>query len=82
MFVFVILIILVNIKVPTLFTVGEFDEISVHVVKGLAEKVPDARFVMFPGSSHMTPWDARDESIKVVREFLNSDDSLNNKVDR
>jgi proline iminopeptidase len=69
-----------NIKVPTLFTVGEFDEISVQAVKGLATKVPDARFVMFPGSSHMTPWDARDENIKVVREFLQFADSLNSQV--
>ena len=69
-----------NIKVPTLFTVGEFDEISVQAVKGLATKVPDARFAMFPGSSHMTPWDARDENIKVVREFLQFADSLNSQV--
>lgn len=68
-----------NIKVPTLFTVGEFDEISVQVVKGLADKVPDARFIMFPGSSHMTPWDARIENTKVVREFLQFADSLNNQ---
>lgn len=61
-----------QIKVPTMFTVGEFDEIDPAIVKGLSDKVPGAKYVMFPGSSHMTPWDARDESIKVVREFLNA----------
>lgn len=64
-----------QIKVPTLFTVGEFDEIDPTIVKGLSEKVTGAKYVMFPGSAHMTPWDARDENIKVVREFLNSVES-------
>jgi proline iminopeptidase len=64
-----------QIKVPTLFTVGEFDEIDPVIVKQLADKVPGAKYAMFPGSAHMTPWDARDENIKVLREFLTSADS-------
>ncbi len=68
-----------KIKVPTLFTVGEFDEINPDIVKEFAGKVIDSHFAVFAGSSHMTPWDARDENVKVVREFLNSVDSLNNK---
>jgi proline iminopeptidase len=64
------------IKVPSLFTVGEFDEINPDIVKDLAGKVKDSQFVLFTGSSHMTPWDAREENVKVVREFLNSADSL------
>jgi proline iminopeptidase len=68
-----------QIKVPVLFTVGEFDEISPESVKSISDKVPGARYVMFPGSSHMTSWDARDENLKVVREFLQHADSLNNK---
>jgi len=68
-----------NIKVPTLFTVGEFDEISSESVKSISGKVPGAKYAMLPGSAHMTPWDARDENIKVVREFLQFADSLNEK---
>jgi proline iminopeptidase len=64
-----------QIKVPTMFTVGEFDEIDPTIVKELSDKVPGAKYVMFPNSGHMTPWDARDQNIKVVREFLNSIDS-------
>ena len=45
----------------------------------IADKVPDSRYVVFAGSSHMTPWDARDENLKVVREFLHCVDSLNNQ---
>jgi proline iminopeptidase len=71
-----------QIKVPTLFTVGEFDEIDSKIVKSLSEKVPDSRFVLFTGSSHMTPWDARDENVKVVRDFLNKVDSLKAKSTR
>lgn len=61
-----------EIKVPTLFTVGEFDEAGPEIIKGFANKVPGSRYVVFPGSAHATMWDARDENIKVVREFLNS----------
>jgi proline iminopeptidase len=68
-----------KIKVPTLFTVGEFDEAGPEIIKIYSDKVPDSRYVVFPGSGHITPWDARDENINVVREFLNSVDSLSNK---
>jgi len=61
-----------EIKVPTLFTVGEFDEMDPTIVKELADKVQGSTYFMFDGSSHMTPWDARDVNIKVVRDFLNS----------
>jgi len=64
-----------EIQVPTLFTVGEFDEIDPTIVKELADKVQGSTYFMFAGSSHMTPWDARDENIKVVRDFLNSIDN-------
>lgn len=60
-----------QIEVPTLFTVGEFDEIMPGIVETFAEKVTDSKYVVFPGSSHMSPWDAKNESVKVVREFLN-----------
>lgn len=69
-----------QIKVPTLFTVGEFDEIDPVIVKELAGKVPGAKYAMFPGSGHMTPWDARDENVKVLREFLTRVDSSYSRV--
>lgn len=65
-----------QIKVPTLFTVGEFDEVGPELVKGFATKTPNAQFIQFAGSAHLTCWDARDENVKVVREFLRSADSL------
>ena len=59
-----------KVNVPVLFTVGEFDEISSETVKEWAMRVPDSRVVIFAGSSHMTPWNAPNESIQVQRLFL------------
>lgn len=64
-----------QITVPTLFTVGEFDEVGPQLIKGFAAKVPGARYVEFAGAAHLTPWDARDENVKAVRAFLRSVDS-------
>lgn len=64
-----------QIKVPTLFTVGEFDEVGPVIVKSFADKTPNARFIQFAGSAHITSWDARDENLKAVREFLHAADS-------
>ncbi len=63
-----------SVKVPTLFTVGEFDTSGVESVKGFAGSVPGSQFYLFRGAAHVTSWDARDENVKVVRDFLNSVD--------
>jgi len=68
-----------QIKVPALFTVGEFDEVGPELVKSFADKVPNSRYILFAGSAHMTPWDARGENVKAVQDFLNSVDSLSKK---
>lgn len=63
------------IKVPTLFTVGEFDEVGPELVKGFANKTPGAKYALIPGSAHLTTWDNTPEMLKVVREFLASVDA-------
>ena len=68
-----------NIKVPVLFTVGEFDEAGPKIIKSFSDKVPNSRCVVFSNAAHITSWDARDKNIKIVRGFLNSVDSLNNR---
>jgi proline iminopeptidase len=67
--------VLPTITVPTLFTVGEFDEVGPAQIKGFADKVPGAQYAVMPGSAHLTPWDAREEVLKVTRAFLRSADS-------
>lgn len=64
-----------QIAVPTLFTVGEFDEVGPALIRGFADKVPGARYVMLPGAAHITTWDARDAMNAAVRTFLRAADS-------
>ena len=67
---------LTQIKVPTLYTVGEFDEANPKTVERFAALTPGAKCVVLQGAAHMTPWDAPEENIKVVRQFLGAVDSL------
>jgi proline iminopeptidase len=67
--------VLPQIAVPALVTVGEFDEVGPELVRGHAARIPGAGFELIPGAAHLTPWDARDASVRVVREFLRAADS-------
>jgi proline iminopeptidase len=64
-----------QIRVPTLFTVGEFDEVGPELVRGFAAAVPQAQFAVLSGSAHLTSWDAREDNLKLVRAFLRGADS-------
>jgi len=64
-----------QIRVPTLLTVGGEDEVGPDLVKSHAALIPGSRYEVFPGAAHMTPWDARDDNVRVVRAFLRSADS-------
>ena len=65
-----------TVKIPTLYTVGEFDEADPTTVRRLAALTPGPRVVEFRGAAHLTPWDARDENLRVVRAFLRSVDPV------
>jgi len=65
-----------QITVPTLFTVGEFDEVGPELIKSFADKVQGARYVVMPGAAHVTTWDARDAMNTAVRGFLRYADSV------
>jgi proline iminopeptidase len=64
-----------RISVPTLFTVGEFDEANPEIVRRHAALVQGAQVAVLPGAAHITTWDARDDNVRVVREFLSHADS-------
>lgn len=64
-----------TIRVPTLYTVGEFDEADTATVRRFASLTPGAAYAVLPGAAHLTPWDARDENVRIVRDFLRSADS-------
>ena len=63
------------IKVPVLYTVGEFDEVGPELIKRFAAATPDARYEVIPGSAHITTWDNPAVMLRVVREFLRGADS-------
>jgi len=67
---------LASISVPTLFTVGEFDEVGPDLVRQHSALIPGARYELLAGSAHLTPWDAREANVRVVREFLRGVDSM------
>jgi proline iminopeptidase len=62
--------ILKDIKVPTLYTVGEFDEANPVIVKRFASMTPRARYEVLRGSAHISQWDAPDAMNSVIRKFL------------
>ena len=64
-----------TIKVPTLFTVGEFDEANPATIRRQAAMVPGARVEVIPGAAHITTWDNPDVMLRVVRTFLLRADS-------
>jgi proline iminopeptidase len=64
-----------SIGVPTLYTVGEFDEADTATVRHFADLTPGAETVVLAGAAHVTPWDARDENVRLVRAFLRRADS-------
>ncbi|MEB2777566.1 proline iminopeptidase-family hydrolase [Algoriphagus sp. D3-2-R+10] len=64
-----------DIDIPTLFTVGEFDEIQPSFVREMATKFKNSKVEVFPNSSHLTTWDAPEQNIKVVHDFLTELDS-------
>jgi proline iminopeptidase len=65
-----------QIEVPTLYTVGEFDEANPKIVERFASLTPGAKFDVLQGAAHMTPWDAPDENVRVVGQFLRAVDSV------
>jgi proline iminopeptidase len=68
-----------KIKVPTLFTVGEFDEVGVEIVKSFSTKVPKTQFVIIKAAAHMAHIDAQENNLKVVRDFLTNIESVNKR---
>ncbi len=69
-----------EIKVPTIFITGEFDEARPNTVKRFQSQVMNSEFVVIKGAGHGTMHDNREQNIKVIRDFLNRTDSLNSNI--
>jgi proline iminopeptidase len=59
-----------EVRVPTLFIAGEFDEATPASTRNFSRLVPGADFVMIPGSGHMTTRDNPDALRSEIRAFL------------
>jgi len=66
-----------GIRIPTLYTVGEFDEANPVTVRHFAELTPGAKVTVLANAAHITTWDAPAEMLATVRNFLYTVDSLN-----
>lgn len=60
-----------QIKVPTLFIGGEFDEARPSTVKYYTSLVPNAKVEIIPGAGHLSMQDNPEANDKVISEFLN-----------
>jgi proline iminopeptidase len=60
-----------EIKIPTLFIAGQFDEARASTVKYYQSLVPGAKFEIIEGAGHLTMQDNPKQCNKVVIDFLN-----------
>lgn len=60
-----------EIKVPTLFITGQYDEARPSTVKYYSSLVPGSKYVEIENSGHMTSHDNPDKNNEAVSSFLN-----------
>ncbi len=63
---------LAEIKVPTLFITGEFDEARPSTVKYYQSLVSGAKLEIIENAGHMTMQDNPEQNIKVISDFINN----------
>ncbi|MDQ7818221.1 MAG: alpha/beta hydrolase [Melioribacteraceae bacterium] len=60
-----------HIKIPTLVICGSFDKLTPpHVMRSMAEKIPDSEFAIVPRAGHMTPLENPDNVNDLISGFL------------
>lgn len=64
-----------ELKIPVLYTVGEFDEANPVTVKKHASMTPGARYVVIPNAAHLTEWDNPTAMNQAIGAFLRDVDS-------
>ena len=64
-----------EVKVPTLYTVGEFDEANPDIIRRNAAMPPGATVVVVPGAGHITTWDNPQPMLTAIRRHLRAADT-------
>lgn len=59
-----------EIRVPTLVTVGRYDEVTPVVAQSIHEGIRGSKLVLFPESSHTAFWEERTPYMETVAAFL------------
>ena len=59
-----------TIRVPTLVTVGRYDEVTPRVAESIHRGIRGSKLVRFEKSAHLAMWEERSHYIGVVRDFL------------
>ena len=60
-----------NIKIPSLFICGEFDEARPETTEYYAGLVPNSKFVVIKNAAHMTMQDNPEQDLKEINDFIN-----------
>jgi len=58
------------IKVPTLITVGEYDEVTPNVAEIIHKKIKGSQIKVFPNASHLTMWEKPRLYLNTVKDFI------------
>jgi proline iminopeptidase len=64
-----------EIKVPTLYTCGRYDECTPGATEWYQSLTPDSEMVIFENSAHMTHMEEPERYLQVLREFLHKVES-------
>jgi proline iminopeptidase len=64
-----------EIRVPVLYTVGEFDEANPEQIRIFGGMTPGSRVVVIPNAAHITSWDNPGANLDAVRTFLREVDA-------
>jgi len=59
-----------TIQIPTLVTVGRYDEVTPRVAESIHRGIRGSKLVRFEKSAHLAMWEERAHYIEVLRDFL------------
>lgn len=59
-----------EIRVPTLVTVGRYDEVTPKIAETIHKQIPGSKLVVFENSSHLAMWEEQESYLRTVREFI------------
>ena len=59
-----------SIRIPTLITCGEFDEVTPNIAALIHSKIENSEFVVFKNCSHLSMWENRELYNKTLSKFI------------